>query len=114
MELKEFIEETIVQIFEGVQSAQPKAKELGGTVNPFDKDYTDIDGKFIYSEYSDKRFIDFEVCLTKSENKEGKASLGVLFGGIGGSLSVKKGTDNSLVNKVKFSIPVFYPVNKTI
>ena len=111
MELDKFIEETLLYVFRGVHAAQPKAKKLGGTINPFDKDYTDKSGRLLYSEYSDKRFIDFEVSLTESNKKEKSGGIGVLLGTV--NIGAKGSSDNENISltKIKFSIPVFYPFN---
>ena len=118
MELKEFIEETLVQVFEGVKAAQEKTQGWGdGTINPFDKDNTDVEGRLIYSEYTDKRFIDFEVSLTKTDTSEKDGGVGAKIAVYFGEFSIKgkekTKNENTSFNKVKFSIPVFYPVNKT-
>jgi len=114
MELEEFIEKTLLQIFNGVCSAQPEVKKLGGTINPFDKDYTDKGGNLLYMEYSKKRYIDFEVSLTESNKNEANAGIGVLLGVVSIGGKGNKGNENISLTKVKFSIPVFYPVNKTL
>jgi hypothetical protein len=110
MELKEFIEETILQIVEGVKSAQDKTKGTGTKINP--------DGIFlnIATEQNLRgergehvSVINYEIAITETKGKGGKAGIGVFFGNIGIGAEEKTDTKNMSVNSIKFSIPVILP-----
>ena len=97
MELKEFIEDTLLQIINGVKVVQDKTKETESlAINP---------ESVTYSHGS----VDFEVALTKTEGNEGRAGIGVWFGNIGLGGQQKTDTQNVSVNNVKFSVPVILP-----
>ena len=107
MELKEFIEETLLQIIGGVKSAQEKAKDTGALINPADAKSSDPKVHRKYQEYIGS--VDFEVALTNAEEKEGKKGIGVWFGGIGLGGQQKTDMQNMSVTNIRFSIPIILP-----
>ncbi|MDR0619251.1 MAG: hypothetical protein LBG17_05075 [Bacteroidales bacterium] len=114
MELKAFVEETLMQIVEGIQSAQEKGKEKGAVISP---SYVHGNGgdNMPTTEYNKETRIvsnvEFEVGLTASDSKEGK--IGVWFGEIGIGGQRKTGTKNVSVTSVRFSVPVAFPAITT-
>lgn len=112
MELRDFINEVLGQIAEGVIAAQAKYDAFGGMVNPGQiKD--SVSSPYVkFSKLGSQALInnvDFEVVLsdvdeTKTDGKA-KARLGVfsLGGGVGTSDS------HSQFSKVRFTIPVLLP-----
>lgn len=116
MELKEFISETFIEIFEGIRKSQEYAKENGGYIAP--AHIVSNSGATSIGEVG-KRYvrtpalmIDFEVSLTEMESSGNRKSLGVSFSGIGAEIGKNKGGENTSSTKIKFSIPVIYPSQK--
>lgn len=113
MELKEFIKETLVQISEGIVSAQNSCKSLNAVINPSwidnaDKGKTKVDGvNRVVSK------ILFEVALTSSDGTADKAGIGVLFGSFGIGGQKETDTQNISVTSVKFDISVVWPSIET-
>lgn len=112
MELKEFIEESINQIIDGIIASQNRNKENGSIISPSftgnKSSQTAIDGK----NYTVSN-IDFEVALTTTDESGSKAGIGVLFGYIGGSVQGEQKNKNAAITSLKFSIPVAYPQIET-
>lgn len=106
MELKHFIESTLVQIMEGVHSAITKHSNLNisGAINPVWGTVNDI-------KDNHKQTVEFDIAVTITEktDKTGKGGVKVLsvvdFGGEG-----KKSNEKNSENRVKFSIPIIPPV----
>lgn len=110
MELKDFIRETILQIFEGVKDAQCESIKLNASVNPFNKKHSD--GFNTYYSFDELHNIEFEVILSELSNNESKAGIGVFLGNLGIGLNDKSEKANTSNTKIKFSIPVSYPMYK--
>lgn len=107
IELKEFVEEAISQIVEGVIAAQKRVGDSGAIVSPRksnSKGNVKVEGK-LYSVQS----IEFEVSLANMSGEGGKVGLGVTFGnwGFGGNTKVE-GQAKSATN-IKFSVPIIFP-----
>jgi hypothetical protein len=84
MELKEFIEESLMQIVEGVQSAQEKAVEKHAYISPSGIRTDDPRNYIKIGNVVDPlNQVEFEIVLTNSDDKEHKGGLGVLLGGVG-------------------------------
>lgn len=107
IELKEFVEEAISQIVEGVKAAQEKVENSGAIVSPrksASKNNVEIEGK-LYSVQN----IEFEVSLASMSGEGGKVGFGVTFGAWGfGSNTKFEGQAKSATN-IKFSVPIIFP-----
>lgn len=113
MELKEFVKETLVQIMEGVKSAQEATKDMG-IVNP----YQDVYGTEMHSKtVRDKNgqiihMVDFDVNVTTAEGSEVKGGAGIVIGPLklGGSGATNE--KDTSENRVKFQVPISYSAQK--
>lgn len=107
IELKEFVEETISQIVEGVKAAQKRVGTSGAIVNPrksHSSNNIEVEGK-LYSVQN----IEFEVSLANMSGEGAKVGFGVAFGTWGfGSNAKVEGQAKSATN-VKFSVPIIFP-----
>jgi hypothetical protein len=110
MELKEFIKETLQQIFEGIHESQVEVKQIGGIINPPENLYTDGSGNKSWGGNSVST-IDFEIALQEQKGTEKQGRIGVLFSNIGLNGHKKTDESNSSVNRIKFSVPVIYPLS---
>ena len=115
MELKEFVAETIIQIIDGIKSAQKYGTESGTEVIPSDP---------IVMQESIKGFalsrtvrgapyyvnlIEFDIAVTSHEGGEAKAGFGVFIADVGVGLKGKTDFTSSTANRIKFTIPVVIP-----
>lgn len=111
MELKQFVAESLVQIFEGVQIAQDKLGDLGQICPVVRKDSI-RDANTIPALTSDGQpveYFDFDVAVKIDDSNEVGAKVGISiasfnFGGSGKSVS-----SEGVVSKIKFRIPVVFP-----
>ena len=99
MELREFVAQTLTQIFQGVREAQSATAALGARVNP--GRLTFADG---VREHVTQR-VAFDVALTvdKSDTKEGKVGVAAVAG--------KLDSRNQVVSRVSFSVPIELPLS---
>ena len=77
IELKEFVEEAISQIVDGITAAQKRVETSGAIVSPRksnSKNNVEIEGK-LYSVQN----IEFEVSLANMSGEGGKVGFGVTF-----------------------------------
>lgn len=107
IELKEFIEETISQIVEGIKNAQERTEKLGALVNPRVSNSKGI--VMVEDKYHSVQNIKFDVSLGSMSNGEGKNGFGVTFGTWGIGSITKNGEENKSVTNIKFSVPIIFP-----
>jgi len=103
MELQEFIAKTITEIQAGVEKAIGNTKNVRGAINPVWGTSDDISAKHV-------KEVTFDIAVTVSEQKGGKAGadIKVMGMGVGGDMSKK--TETSHVSRIQFSIPIVFPV----
>jgi hypothetical protein len=111
MELKDFIEETLVNITTGIRNAQEKAHPTGAVINPNSLRYNT--GSLREQGYtSDGRVtsaIDFDLAVTITEGSSVKAKIGVISGLLNLGTQGAIDTSNIVVSRIRFSIPILYP-----
>jgi hypothetical protein len=115
MDLEEFVAETIRQVVSGVVRAQREAHSLGARVYPIMTIVTPSPGirSGEDAEGNSRQVyeIAFDIAVTaRSEtgsNAGVKARLYVVEAGVGG----RSASQNTVVSRVSFSIPVVYPVH---
>lgn len=109
IELKEFVEEAISQIVEGIRAAQERVNNLGAVVNPRKSKGKDIDNIEIEGKLYSVQNIEFEVSLANMYGEGSKSGFGVAFGTFGlGANSKSDGQTKSATN-IKFSVPIIFP-----
>ena len=117
MELKDFVSATLLEIVEGVQAAQVKAKKFGSVISPDlgpqAQGTLQKQGVQISNTMQVIEFVEFDVCVTTSNNaeKENEINGGIkiqIFN-LGGSLKEKFLSNNQAQHKIKFKVPLVYP-----
>lgn len=117
MDLKEFVAETLKQIFDGVTGAQEVAQSKGGQINPqvqcpnvdrVSTPYLTVRGSLQTLVTN----IDFDVALTITDTAGATGKAGLVVWGIGAGVEGKTQTTNSTVSRVKFSVAVALPPSK--
>ena len=103
MNIEEFVAESLKQIIDGIIRAQEYAKEKGAIVSPPNINY--VQGKPIsMAGYNLGQVIDFDTAVVATAS-------GIRV--IGGVLGASSDADNDALHvssRIKFSIPVYYPV----
>lgn len=117
MELKDFISATLLEILEGVKIAQGKAKNFGAIISPElgpqAQGALQSKGIQISNTLQVIEFVEFDVCVTTSENAELgsnlNAGLKIQIFNIGASATEKTINNNQAQHKIKFKVPLVYP-----
>lgn len=112
MKLKDFTAETLKEIIDGVIEAQKYYSEKGGAVGS--RMYA-FEKKDVIKDLDTGRpahFVDFDVAVTTNEGTETKGGIGVFVGPIGVGSQGQTDKANSSYSRIKYSIPVFLPVQK--
>lgn len=111
MELKEFIEEVLTDIFVGVANAQSNIADCGGVINPSVQASANS-GVVLTSEsykYKISCTAEFDVALSAVDKEQKGGRLGVLFGNIGIGGSGSTAAETSQITRVKFTVPYKLP-----
>jgi hypothetical protein len=115
--LQEFVTESLVQIVEGVKTAQVRVSETGAKINPDNYYFDGTRYRFHPSGYSENeefgQLVDFDVAVTAVDKGDLKGGIGVVGGVINLGYKAEKGLETSSVSRIKFSVPVFLPQQKT-
>jgi hypothetical protein len=122
MELKSFVTQALVEITDAVKEAQEKTKENGALINPrllyFGGDLAG--NQVMLKEPGGKetrlgQVIEFDISVTASERDETQGGVGIQVASItiGAGVSGKTEDQSSVISRIKFSIPVFLPQDKT-
>jgi hypothetical protein len=117
LELKSFVAQALVEIVEAVKEAQEKTSKTGALINPQDTYHTTHNNPGIvtlgYPNTTQRygQIIEFDVSVTASERDETQGGIGIQVASItiGASLTGKTEDQNSVVSRLKFSVPVFLP-----
>ena|ERR1035437_6269207 len=108
MELKAFIQKSIIEIIDGVTDAQIYAKEKGARINP--ANILSGNTKVWDSDGAVGQNIEFDVAVIVNESTEGKVNAGITVWGIGAGGQHTNGLENSTTSRIKFSINLFLPI----
>lgn len=115
MELKEFVSESLLQIFEGIFEAQKDVTtKYSGYINPVDDSkFTEFERSYLSTHLSQIHTITFNVAIQVSEKENAQAGLTV-FSGIFG-LGAKAGIEykDATISRIQFEIPVKFPIQVT-
>ena len=114
MELKDFVSQTLVQIAQGVASAQETVRNLGGFVNPTAHVSGGAERHFGRMPGNNQQvfLVDFDVGITINEslgtNAEAKLQV-ASFIKIGAGTSTGESQQTS--NQIRFNVPLALPVD---
>jgi hypothetical protein len=93
VELSDFIQRTIEEVFQGVKNSCEKVTAAGGKILSTNNAST----------------IDFDVAVTTAEGSESKANGGIKVWGFGVEGGGKIETTNTVVSRIKFHVLVELP-----
>lgn len=109
LSLKDFIQETLAQIMEGVAAADGDARKLGGMVNPNGLDLANKGMRLMQTGARHGQMIDFDVAVVSTESRETKGGIGVFLGPAGAGSAGQSGKTNEPTSRIRFSVPVILP-----
>jgi len=113
MELKDFIEKTLVSIVDGVDAAKEQLKGRGVLINPLMKDdgssVVAVRGRYEHGEgeYRIAQNIEFNVVVSAETNDGGKLGISVLTGFLKGGMV--KEDKSAHITTIRFTVPISLP-----
>lgn len=111
MELKRFIKDVLSDITMAVIESRKELGEVGGLIAP--PVNRPGGGKIsvqLYDGFITTNDVEFEVLLTESQREGKQNGIGVAFSAINGGVKNEKGGENASHTKIKFTIPISFPV----
>jgi hypothetical protein len=111
VDLGDFVAEVLTQINNGIAKAQETAKEKKAFVNPSNM-YVPASGRIEKGRGTHPRLvnnIDFDIAVTAAKKSGVKSGTGVVIPVLALGVQGNKEFDNSMVSRIKFSIPVCFP-----
>ncbi len=113
MELKEFVSQSLLQIFEGVKQAQDQLKDTGGTIAPSNISSRPQHPSIIgYVHSAPIISVDIDVSVTTTDANNSKAGLGLFIAAFSGGVQAGSESSNNQFNRLRFSVPVVLPSSK--
>jgi hypothetical protein len=112
MKLRDFIADALMEVHHGVQNAivRRDKEQIAGRISPA---FLDPTGQPI-DWTKQVQSVEFDVAVTESSAKEASAEGGLevfSFGKLGGKGATR--TEQSAVNRIRFSVPILLPVQVT-
>ena len=118
MNLKDFVAQSLKEIFEGVNEAQELIAESGGKINPklqnvFSSSQsggTNLALGWSKKESNIVHVVEFDVAVTATEGEETKAGIGVVANIFALGAQVKSDQLNSAISRIQFKVPISFPM----
>ncbi len=108
IELGAFVQETLVQIVEGVRGAQSATEGTGAVVSPKSVQVVQSGTAYVKTGLLPvARLVEFDVAVTASEEVGAKGKIGVFSLGLGAEAGGS--TASSVVSRVKFGVFIQLP-----
>jgi hypothetical protein len=108
MDLKDFVEQSLTQIMDGIKAAQAKT-DHGGLISPAIIHYGSVSNGIQSDAGEYPEMIDFDVAVTAERGTGTKGGLGLVVGAITLGTSGQSDEKNSSVSRIRFRIPVLLP-----
>ena len=113
MKLSDFVSQTLTELIDGVKKAQRYGREQGAEINANIASGIVREQKRLPSQTGGViEFIEFDIAVTSSEGEQTQGGVGVFVGPIGLGAKGKSESQNSSVNRIKFSVPIAFPPNE--
>ena len=114
MDIKEFVQNTLEQIAQGVAEARISFKACGGEINPSKYNYSNsssVDTIIINSTHKQTAvsMVEFDLMVAEEKTTDKGLKASVVLNVIGAHGGWEKNVSGSNVNRVKFSVPVVMP-----
>lgn len=112
MELKEFVSQSLLQIFEGICDAQKNSKELGGSIATEviapQREHQSILG---FNHKKAVILVEFDISLDTIDSTNSKAGFGLFVAAFGGGAQTGFTLSNNQLSRLRFSVPVVLPAS---
>lgn len=111
MELKQFIKDVLSDITMAVVESRKELEDVGGLIAPpINGSNRDKISVKLHDGFVTTNDVEFEVLLTETQHEGKQKGVGVAFSVINGGLKNEKGGENASHTKIKFTIPISFPV----
>lgn len=120
MELKDFVEQSLVQISRGIEGASKALENTNAHINPknvyVNSDNRQNYGRLIQNKeyYPVVELVEFDVAVHVSEGTETNGKIGISVGSIGLGAGGKSQEANRSESRIKFKVPVVFPTRKKL
>ena len=115
MTVKEFVEDTLVQIVEGLKAAQERISPSGAFINPKGMSFQipQLEGR----RYNPKTFeveeqVRFDLAVTNESGTGTKGGVGVFLGTVALGTQGQSANKDLVVNRVQFTVPIVFPQSR--
>src|SRR5438093_6052054 len=111
MKLNEFVTESLKQVFLGISDAKKYALEYGFQVNPWiTSGKSDLTGTLVDRETKTPlQLVEFDVAVTVTETEQSGGGLGIFIAPIALGGKHQSDATNTVVSRIKFSVPLAFP-----
>ena len=114
MELKDFVSQSLLQIFEGVKEAQAKANDSKGSIAPAgyrtsNKEIPNHPSVVGFIHSTPVISVEFDVSVTTQDTSKEKVGLGIFVAALAMGGQIGSESLNNQLNRLRFSIPVMLP-----
>lgn len=112
MELKDFVAESIKQIIDGINEAKTYGEANGARINPHHQIHNSHNANSRRDRTTGETIetIDFDVAVTVTEGTQTKGGIGVFTGFAGLGSQGQSEAANSSVSRLRFTVPIVFPV----
>ena len=112
MTVKEFVEDTLVQIIDGVQAAQQRIGKSGAAINRvgLTLQYSQLEGRRYDPNTAEiEEMVRFDIAVTVEGGRGTKGGVGVFLGPVVLGSQGRFSSRDSEVSRVQFAVPMVYP-----
>src|SRR2546423_6050458 len=112
MTVKEFVEDTLVQIVEGVQAAQMRIAKSGAAINRYGMTMvsSQLDGRRYDPETREvEELVRFDIAVTVEGGTGTRGGVGVFLGPVALGSQGQSSNKDAQVSRVQFAVPIVYP-----
>ena len=108
MDLKQFIQQTIEGIVDGVTAAQESIRSKGAEINPKSVQFQD-NGQWNRHNSGMPRQVEFDVGLTSTSRSGSSEGIGVFLGSVNLGKKNDGGTEHTAATRIRFTVPLVLP-----
>jgi len=112
MTIKEFVEDTLTQIVDGVQAAQERIGKSGASINRkgMTLRFDHLEGRRYDPKTAEiEERVQFDIAVTVEAGTGTKGGVGVFMGAIGLGSQGQSNNKDTYVSRVQFNVPIIFP-----
>ncbi len=120
MDLKDFVQQSLVQISQGIEAASKELETSNAHINPknihVNADTRQNYGRLVKGQnyHPVVELVEFDVAVHASEGSETSGKIGISVGSIGIGGGGKSQETSKSESRIKFKIPVVFPTSEKV